>query len=183
MSLGIRGIEKGKFNKSVKIRFKNILEGFNNYKYKTLTSKESEDFKVSEKNFIKFMKQVYKLNKDESNNFCYIDFYLKDLNNEEYEKLLKRLETEEAEKLNYIRTSMLNNKIIDTIYFEVSDISTISLFTKMCTRELFFITFYFSNINLTVWGNYNLSFPIFYENELIIDKVLEIANLSDLNIK
>ena len=53
------------------------------------------------------------------------------------------------------------------MFFEISDKKYIKLLTKLCTRELFFITFYFTKGPVTIWGNYNLKFPLFYDKDNI----------------
>lgn len=183
MNIGITPISKENFNNNVKIRFKNILDGFNNYNYRSLTAKDITNFKFNEDAFIKFIEEAYKLNKNKSKiQSCYIDFYLKDLNDDDYNKLLEGLDSEDKERLNYIKTISSEKKTFNTEYFEVNDISIITLLTKMCTRELFFITFYFTAIPLTIWGNYNLNFPIFFEDDSVLDKYINIAEACTLNI-
>ena len=41
----------------------------------------------------------------------------------------------------------------------------IPFLVRLSTREIFFITFYFNKIPITIWGNYNMEFPCFFENE------------------
>jgi len=183
MNIAITPISKEDFNNNVKIRFKNILDGFDNYNYRNLTAKDTTNFKFNENAFIKFIEEAYKLNKNETKiQSCYIDFYLKDLNDDSYNKLLGGLDIEDRESLNYIKSILSENTTINTEYFEVNDISIIPLLTKMCTRELFFITFYFTAIPLTIWGNYNLNFPIFFEDDSILDKYKDIAEDCSLNV-
>lgn len=184
MNIGIEAISEEKFNDKVKIKFKNVLDGLNEYKYKNLNSVDGDNFEQEEQKFVNFLEETYKLNVSDCNceEFCYIDFYLKDLNEDDYKKLLDGIDVLDREKIDYIRSAIINNKIINTVYFRVNDISIIKVLTEMCTRELFFITFYFTNIPLTIWGNYNLSFPIFYEDEYAIEKYLEIANECGVSI-
>lgn len=180
MNVGVTQISKEEFNNNIKIRFKNILDGFSKYSYKTLKGNDKYSFKKNEHLFIDFIEEVYKLNTIEGiKNSCYIDFYLKDLNEEEYNTLLEGLDISDRESLDYVR----NSCTINTEYFEVNDISIISTLTKMCTRELFFITFYFTKLPVTIWGNYNLSFPMFYEDEDIIGAYRDIIEKYELDIK
>ena len=185
MNIGIKPISKDTFNHKVKIRFKNILDGFNNYKYKNLIGSNIIDFKSNEREFIRFLEEAYKLNESKVKNktICYIDFYLKDLSDAEYNKLLEGLDREDRDLLNRIRSVFMSNPPITTEYFEVNDISIIPLLTKMCTRELFFITFYFTELPLTIWGNFNLIFPIFFEDENVLNKYIDIADSCNLIIK
>lgn len=180
MNIGLNPISEEEFNSKVKIKFKNILDGFDKYNYKNLKGNNDYTFKDNEQAFIDFIENVYKYNITESpNNSCYIDFYLKDLSEVDYNNLLKELEFEERVCLNQIK----NINKINTEYFEIMDISIVKLLTKMCTRELFFITFYFTQIPLTIWGNYNLNFPMFYEKQEILDIYIDIIQKYKLNIE
>lgn len=179
MNIGLRPISKEIFENNVNIRFNNILDGFNNYKYKHLECNYDVNLKFNEMNFIKFIEESYKLNK----NSCYIDFYIKNLNQYEYNKLLEGLDGEDKNILNSIWEYILKNSSYVTEYFEVNDIYILKLLVKMCTRELFFITFYFTEIPLTIWGNYNLSFPIFFEDDSILDTYIETAKKLKLYIR
>lgn len=179
MNIGLKPICKETFTNNVKIRFNNILDGFNNYKSKNLECNYNIDFKFKEMNFIKFIEESYKLNK----NSCYIDFYIKNLNEGEYNKLSEGLDAGDKDLLNSIWECIIKNSSDFTEYFEVNDVSILKLLVKMCTRELFFITFYFTEIPLTIWGNYNLSFPIFFENDSVLDIYIETAKKVELNIR
>lgn len=68
----------------------------------------------------------------------------------------------------------------DTVYFKVLDKEIIELITKLNTRELFFCTVYFLDTPLTVWGNYNLEFPIFYKEEEGLETYKELIDKSGL---
>lgn len=171
--MGIRSIKREEFNSLVELRFNSILEGFNNYSYRHLTPIYEKKFLILEKNFINTLECFFDLNHD---NKIIVDFYKNRLN-EDSIKILK-------DNLNYneqiLLDNILNEGSKDDIFFEVNDKRYIALFTKLCTRELFFITFYFTKGPITIWGNYNLKFPLFYCNEYSIQEYLKIARDNDL---
>lgn len=88
MENGIVNISELYFNSKVKIRFKNIMDGFTNHESRIITTKGKSSFHEYEKSFIRFLEDVYKLNKSiNTKEVCFIDFYLKDLSDDEYKKL------------------------------------------------------------------------------------------------
>lgn len=42
-------------------------------------------------------------------------------------------------------------------------------------RELFFVTFYFYNKLITIWGNYNIKFPCFFYSEEDFDFYFDLS--------
>lgn len=159
----IKDILNKEFNLKVDIKFNNILEGYDKYKVLELYPKcKLEDM---EEVYINFIKEIF--NKDKA---LIIDFYKKNLSKESIEFIKENIEEEEHILLDEI----LNIGNEDTIYFEINNEKYLSLLTKLNTRELFFTTFYFYQSNITIWGNYNMKFPLFYENEDDIKPYLDI---------
>ena len=77
------------------------------------------------------------------------------------------------------------DKFIDLVnennnYYKINDKKLIKLLTKLCTRELYFITFYFYKNPVTIWGNYNLKFPLFYEDNTNIKDYIDISKINNL---
>ena len=68
----------------------------------------------------------------------------------------------------------------DGVYFKLIDKSLIPFFIRLNTREVFFVTFYFTNRPITVWGNYNMKFPCFVTNDEDLEYYLQLA--SKLNL-
>ncbi|GAB6170281.1 hypothetical protein JCM1393_27410 [Clostridium carnis] len=169
-------ITEDMFNSIVKIKFNNILDGFEMFKSSTLTIKENKDFNYNEKEFITFLERAYVLNNKKSISLA-IDFYIKNLNEDEFGNLLSLSKNEDKPILQEI----YNNKELNSIYFIVKDIKIIPFLTRLSTRELFFITYYFLDIPLTIWGNYNLNFPVFYLEEKHIENYRKISK--EMNIQ
>ena len=63
----------------------------------------------------------------------------------------------------------------DEPYYKVTDKSLIPFLARLNTREVFFVTFYFTKKPLTVWGNYNMTFSCFTENKEDLEFYKKIA--------
>ena len=68
----------------------------------------------------------------------------------------------------------------DGVYFKLIDKNLIPFFVRLNTKEVFFVTFYFNNRPITVWGNYNMKFPCFVNNDEDLEYYLQLA--SKLNL-
>ena len=159
----IEDILNKEFDLKVNIKFNNILEGYDKYKVIELYPKgKLEDI---EELYINFLKEIF--NKDKA---LIIDFYKKNLSRESIKFIKENIEEEEYSLLDEI----INTGSDDIIYFEIKNEKYLSLLTKLNTRELFFTTFYFYKSNITIWGNYNMKFPLFYEIEDNIKPYLDI---------
>ena len=159
------------FNKNISIRFKNILDGFDLYKNFQITGTDLYDFEC---NMINFLNEILKIN----NNHCYIDLYLTSLTLDEKYNLLNICA--EEDKTILLKHINLNH---DNPYYKVSSEALIPFLVRLNTREAFFVTFYFTHIPLTVWGNYNLIFPCFTNNEANNKYYYDIALRNNLIIK
>ena len=145
-------ISSNEFKDKVNVRFNNILDGFNNFKNFTIDGTLSNN---SEKCIIDFIYKIF----EENNNECYIDFYINKISNDEKENLMNLIDNEYKSLLK----SIINMKHND-IYYKVTNKNILPFFIKLNTRELFFVTFYFTKNPITIWGNYNLKFPCFFDN-------------------
>lgn len=146
------------FNSMINIKFKNILDGFNLFKSFTI---EAENIKDGENKLIKFIEKVF----EENNNEAYVDFYINRLSPEDREKLVSLICEEDAEMLKL----HLNLKPTNSVYFKLTNKTLIPFLVRLNTRELFFVTFYFSNKPITIWGNYNMKFPCFFDKQEDLD--------------
>ncbi len=158
------------FKNIINIKFNNILEGFDNFKHIELShinnECENEDY------FIKAFEEFYEIN--EGN--LIIDFYKNKLNDNSITFIKSNLSIED---------NILFDEVIQIVndndnYYKINDKKYIKLFTKLCARELFFITFYFYKDPVTIWGNYNLKFPLFYNEYTNIGKYIEISRINKL---
>lgn len=147
-------ISNQEFNSMVNIRFKNILDGFNLFKNFTIEADNIED---GENKLIKFIETIFEKN----NNEGFVDFYINKLSPEDKEKLISLISKEDRELLKSHLSLQPNNGV----YYKLINKDLIPFLTRLNTRELFFVTFYFSNKPITIWGNYNMKFPCFFDSE------------------
>ena len=147
-------ISNQEFNSMVNIRFKNILDGFNLFKNFTIEADNIED---GENKLIKFIETIFEKN----NNEGFVDFYINKLSPEDKEKLISLISKEDRELLKSHLSLQPNNGV----YYKLINKDLIPFLTRLNTRELFFVTFYFSNKPITIWGNYNMKFPCFFNSE------------------
>lgn len=147
-------ISNERFNNIVNIRFKNILDGFNLFKNFTLDADNIED---GESKLIKFIETIFK----DNNNEGYVDFYINKLSSKDKEKLISLSFEEDRE----ILKSHLSLEPSNSVYYKLTDKDLIPFLVRLSTRELFFVTFYFSNKPITIWGNYNMKFPCFFNSD------------------
>jgi hypothetical protein len=157
-------IKEEEFKQICNIRVKNIMQGMNEYingileiKCDLDENRTFENFNLKhEDRFVRFMEKIYEINKESP---IVVDFYLKDIEPEGIIIMLNSLAYEDQITLiNHVK-----NIKGDEIYFKIESKELIPFITKLSTRELHFCTVHFTNIPVTIWGNYNLSFPIFCE--------------------
>lgn len=171
----LKAVSSDEFNNIVKIKFSNIDVGFNNFTNGILeNNREFQSKENIEKNFIRFIEEACILNDCDK---VIIDFYLNKLNEEEIKNLYSLLEEGDKEILKD-QIDFMDKK---NIYFQL-DCNLIPFIVKLNTRELFFSTIYFTKFPCTLWGNYNMKFPIFFDNMKFIDLYKDLAEKNNLNI-
>ncbi|SFU69720.1 hypothetical protein SAMN04487886_11071 [Clostridium sp. DSM 8431] len=156
------------FNENVSIKFNNILEGldnFNNFEIK------GTELNGGENTIIDFLTEIFELNDNE----CFIDLYLNNLDGPGKNNLLNMCCPDDKDMI--IKHINLNH---NEPYYKVKDKSLIPFLARLNTREVFFVTFYFTKIPLTIWGNYNMTFPCFSDKENNIDFYKNIAKSYNL---
>lgn len=164
-------IKKSDFDRIIKIKFDNILDGFDKYNYIDLES-VNENKSLIEDDFIKTLDGFFKLN--EGN--LIIDFYKNKLNEESINFIKNNLDFDDRKLFD----DLINFTNDEDCFYKLNDNKYIKLLTKLCTRELFFITFYFYKYPITLWGNYNLKFPLFYDESTSISDYISIARINKL---
>ena len=147
-------ISDDEFLNRVNIRFSNILDGFNEFKSFTILA---TDIKNGENKIIRFIEKIFELNNFE----CYVDFYISKISNEDKEKLIDLVPEEDKKVL----ISHLNSKSNNGTFYKLNNVSLIPFLVRLNTREIFFVTFYFTNKPITIWGNYNMKFPCFLNKQ------------------
>lgn len=141
-------ISKEVFKENVKIRFDNINEGFEKYNHEILEIK-------NEAELIEYIERLY----DENgfDNF-YVDLYFNRIDKNNEIEFINMLCEEDKSIYQLIKTEYDNS----TVYYKI-DKSLIPFITRLSTREVLFTTIYLIKSNKTIWGNYDMKFPVFYE--------------------
>ncbi|MVX66701.1 hypothetical protein GKZ28_23835 [Clostridium chromiireducens] len=147
-------IDDDAFKSEVSIRFNNILEGFDSFKNFTLMANSIEN---GENNFIKFIEYIFEIN----NCSAYVDFYINKISDADKKKLLDLVPDEDKD----ILKSHLSFDKHTGVFFKILNKDLIPFLVRLNTREIFFVTFYFTYKPITIWGNYNLNFPCFFNTQ------------------
>ena len=161
-------ISTAQFRNNVSIRFNNILDGFDNYKNFEIKGENIED---GENAIISFLSKVFELN----NNEAYVDLYLNNLDESDKENLLNICCQDDKEII--LKHINLNH---NEPYYKLTNKSLIPFLTRLNTGEVFFVTFYFTKVPLTIWGNYNRQFPCFTDTDENLNMYKELAKLHNL---
>ena len=155
------------FNNTINIKFNNILDGFDFFKNFTIDGNVT----CGEEKIITFIEKIFEENIDDT----YIDFYINRISSEDKSNLMNLISDNDK---NTLREFM--NITHDGVYFKLIDKNLIPFFVRLNTKEVFFVTFYFNNRPITVWGNYNMKFPCFDNNDEDLEYYLQLA--SKLNL-
>ena len=160
------------FKSKVNIKFNNILSGFDNYMNFTIDGKNIED---GENRLLFFIEEIFEKN----NNECYVDLFLNNLSEENKENLINLISDSHDKEL----LEQLINLNHTAPYYKVKDKSLIPLLARLNARELFFVTFYFTEKPATIWGNYNLNFPCFFNDRDVLNEYLDSAKKFKFSIQ
>jgi len=171
----LEAVSEELFKAKVKIRFSSINEGFDKFQNFILKSKGEESKNTDEQKFIEFIDKVFQLNGQENS---YIDFYLSKLDKKVKENLFTSLNEEDKA----ILKRHINEIEDETIYFRLQR-ELIPFITRLCIREILFSTFYFTKFPCTIWGNYNMRFPIFFDNVDNVNKYKEVLENCGLSLE
>ena len=155
------------FNNTINIKFNNILDGFDFFKNFTIDGNVT----CGEEKIITFIEKIFEENIDDT----YIDFYINRISSEDKSHLMNLISDNDK---NTLREFM--NITHDGVYFKLIDKNLIPFFVRLNTKEVFFVTFYFNNRPITVWGNYNMKFPCVVNNDEDLEYYLQLA--SKLNL-
>lgn len=168
-------IDEKEFSDKVNIKFDNILEGFDSYYNGNLQGNLDISKKVVEEKFLSFFERLLKINGEENS---FIDFYYQKLSEEDKSRL-KELLSENDEKVLKLAEEELKG---EGIYFRLSK-EILPFILRLSTREVLFSTFYFTKIPCTIWGNYNMKFPCFFNNYENMKLYKDISKDMDLKIE
>ncbi len=89
---------------------------------------------------------------------CFADFYFGRLTGQEKEAVLSHLSDSSREYILALDAGP------DDLYYQLDgpDDPGLAILADLSARELLFSTFYFTRPRCTVWGNYDLKYPVFY---------------------
>ncbi|OOM71276.1 hypothetical protein CLPUN_50060 [Clostridium puniceum] len=152
-------ISNDEFKNAVNIKFNNILVGFNSFK--NFTIKANNINNDGEKKLIELIEVIFEENSSEA----YVDFYLNKISDEDKEKLISLVSNEDREILKL----HLNIEPHDGVFYKLKNKDLIPFLVRLNTREIFFVTFYFTNKPITIWGNYDMNFPCFFNTQENLD--------------
>lgn len=125
----------------------NIQEGFEQYSCSYLEGSKDE-----------IQKELIRLQGQNGIGYSFVDFYYGRLNKNEKEKLKYNLEApyldilQKYEALNDVTYLLLEKDIL-------------FLTAELNAKEILFSTYYFCKYPCTIWGNYNLKYPVFKMKE------------------
>lgn len=160
-------INDNDFKNIINIKFSNILEGFDLFKNFTIDGSIPD----GEEKIIKFIEKIFDKNIDNT----YIDFYINKISDENKDNLMNLLSTYDRDILKNII-----NIDHDGVYFKLCDKSLIPFFVRLNTNEIFFVTFYFGKRQITIWGNYDMRFPCFVNDDKDLKYYSCLANILGL---
>ncbi|MBE6070526.1 MAG: hypothetical protein E7208_01055 [Clostridium butyricum] len=155
------------FKNTINIKFNNILAGFDLFKNFTINGNVSN----GEEKIIEFIEKIFEENIDNA----YIDFYINRISDKDKDNLINLISPNDKDTLKELMNIDHNG-----VYFKLIDKSLIPFLVRLNTSEVFFVTFYFNNKPITVWGNYNMNFPCFIDNDENLEYYSQLA--SELNL-
>lgn len=170
----LKSVSDKDFNDRIKVKFKNINDGFEKYENRILEGKDISDSLILENKIIKFIENAFELNGEENS---YVDFYYFKLNEEDKLKLENMISKEDKKILNEIKEYEF-----ESIYFYLTK-ELIPFIVRLSTREVLFSTIYFTKVPCTVWGNYGMSFPCFFESKEDIEIYKKVSENLELEIR
>lgn len=167
-------VKKEEFEELVEIKVvEDLDEGFEKYVSGILDIREAaptleetetipfgviEDYNILyEEKILNFIRKVYEENREERN---FIDCYTAEAQSSGILTVLEYLDYKD--KLAFIE--LLRNGLDENPYLEINE-DVLDLAVKLSTRELSFTTLYFRKRPITIWGNYDLAFPVFFKTE------------------
>lgn len=167
-------ISKEEFQSSVEIRVSEDLDyGFDNYvsgildvRESQLTQEEAEDIPIGdivkynlgyEGRYIDFIKRVYRENSKGKN---YADIYLESTESSGILTIMDYLDYRDR----VVFIELLRKGLDKTPYLELNE-EILETMIKLSSRELSFSTLFFTERDITIWGNYDMVFPVFFKSE------------------
>lgn len=112
-----------------------------------------------------FLKRIY----EQSPECAYADFYYPVLEGEQKKRFAEGLSVEERRLLAEFETGK------SQVYFQAGREEVLKFLYGITARNWLFSTFYFTDRKVMIWGNYDLSFPVFCESREDLDYYIELG--------
>lgn len=116
----------------------------------------------TEENMLEFLLQVTETQA------CYADFYYPSFGKKEQEQFLAGLSEKE-------RTCMQSIECTEGKIYYPLDKEICTFLLDITAREWLFSSFYFTEKRAVLWGNYQMTFPLFCENEEVREHYSRLA--------
>ena len=139
------------------IYIKNIQDGFNTYPNKMLYGNEGQINNA--------IRQLFSVNGLENS---YADFYYGSLNHEEKNRVKAALDEEEILVIDSLQLAP------DDIFVRLNS-ELLEILLKLTFNEVLFSSFYFAKYPCVVWGNYGKRYPVFFKDDSVMKKVIELV--------
>ncbi len=133
-----------------------VEEGFTDYEYLIL--------KGDKAGYKEFMSKALSMN---GKSRSYADFYYNNLSEEQKDLFLKALPKEKSEYFKHKTWT-------EGIYYPLDE-ELLDFLLGITMDELLFSSFYFTKYPCTVWGNYDLKFPVFFRDKETRNRYRELA--------
>lgn len=125
------------------IYIENIQEGFDSYNFSYLEGTKDE-----------IQKEIKRLQEQNGIAYSFVDFYYGRLSNKEKEKVKQHLEEP------YLKILNKYEDLNDVTYLLLEE-EILCLTSELNAKEILFSTYYFCKYPCTIWGNYQLKYPVF----------------------
>lgn len=133
---------------------------------------------VNEPKFVDFFKRAMHLNENAD---IIIETTSKAISSEHILYYVDKLGYTDNEKVQL--QDFVRNNSFTSDYLKTGNLEVIQLFLKLTAREIFFPIFHFTKFKMSLCGNFDLSFPIFFESKEVKEKYSEIAKQAGLFIR
>lgn len=133
------------------------------------------NYAKNEKKYLNFIEDIFKF----SNVTTCVEFDIENLSNSKIIEILNILDYHDKnywiDFIKHINNSKSN-------FFQIDDIGELKMFFKIMARESAFPTIHFEDGKVNMLGNYDLFFPLFFNDTKTFEKYQKIAEKHNLHI-